>query len=166
MRTFLYTTPDGDSWMDYRNPRWLHWIETGALPLKHILHFVTDDYRGPLKRYAEITEVMVARWTQLGLIWLVDDSEYPDVDEYRISTEIVDEWDPREFSIADLDRLASFERMFNDSKGRRLTDTEACELINFALSAPEWSVSFLEDICEIIRRTGRSEVKGATWDRH
>ena len=50
--------------------------------------------------------------------------------------------------------------------GQAITHTEAVDLIAYCLGAPEWSPSFLEDIRDIINRTDRSTVKGATWDRH
>jgi hypothetical protein len=37
-------------------------------------------------------------------------------------------------------------------------DAPALDRINKILSAPQWSVGMLEDICEIVRSTGRPEV--------
>lgn len=51
-------------------------------------------------------------------------------------------------------------------RGEKLSDWETLELLNFALSIPEWPVSLLEDIAEIVRRTGRKEIPGATWAAH
>src|SRR5262245_31052629 len=47
-----------------------------------------------------------------------------------------------------------------------LTDANALDRLNLMFSAPDWSVSMLEDGCEIVRATGRTEVAGAEWDRH
>lgn len=47
-----------------------------------------------------------------------------------------------------------------------LSDREALDLINYCLSAPEWSVSFLEDIAAIVARTPRAPVPGAQWASH
>ena len=41
---------------------------------------------------------------------------------------------------------------------READDGRALDEINEILSAPEWSVGMLEDICEIVRATGREEV--------
>jgi hypothetical protein len=46
------------------------------------------------------------------------------------------------------------------------TDKTALDKINYMLSEPDWGVGMLEDICAIVRRTGRTEVPGASWDRH
>jgi hypothetical protein len=50
----------------------------------------------------------------------------------------------------------------------RYTDAEALDELNLLLSAPEWpGASGMEDVCEIVRGTGRLEVKDApTWERH
>ena len=37
-------------------------------------------------------------------------------------------------------------------------DREALDSVNRILSAPTWNVGMLEDICAIVRGTGRSEV--------
>jgi hypothetical protein len=49
-----------------------------------------------------------------------------------------------------------------------VTDTEALDAINLLLSAPEWpGASGMEDVCEIVRATGRVEIPNAPeWPRH
>ena len=47
-----------------------------------------------------------------------------------------------------------------------MPDGDALTRINIILSDPEWGMGMLEDICAIVRKTGREEVKGAVWDRH
>jgi hypothetical protein len=51
---------------------------------------------------------------------------------------------------------------------RQLTDAEALDILNELLSAPEWpGASGMEDVCEIVRATGRTEIPDApTWPRH
>jgi hypothetical protein len=53
-----------------------------------------------------------------------------------------------------------------DDVPNKLSDREALDRLNYMLSAPEWSVSFLEDACEIVRATGRVEIEGAEWEAH
>lgn len=47
-------------------------------------------------------------------------------------------------------------------------DAIALDRINHILSDPEWGVGMLEDICAIVRGTGRVDVSEGrpTWDRH
>lgn len=52
------------------------------------------------------------------------------------------------------------------TKAPRLGDAEALDKMNRCLSAPNWSASFLEDLCEILRSTGREKIEGASWDSH
>lgn len=49
-----------------------------------------------------------------------------------------------------------------------MSDAEALDLLNLLLSAPEWpGASGMEDVCEIVRSTGRAEVPDAPeWPRH
>lgn len=51
---------------------------------------------------------------------------------------------------------------------RRLTDKEALDRLNELLSSPEWpGASGMEDVCEIVRATGRDEIPDAPlWRRH
>ena len=44
-------------------------------------------------------------------------------------------------------------------------DAPALDRINVILSAPDWSVGMLEDICEIVRATGR-DVVPSNYIRH
>jgi len=48
------------------------------------------------------------------------------------------------------------------------TDEEALDELNLLLSAPEWpGASGMEDVCVIVRATGRREVPNAPhWERH
>ena len=46
------------------------------------------------------------------------------------------------------------------------TDSEALTRINRILSVDEWGVGMLEDICEIVRASGRIEHPDPHWDRH
>lgn len=135
-------------------------------PRKIILHLVHDDYSGELTDHHELTPSVAAAYEESGFIWKVDDSEYDDFDEYRLSEEILIDWDPSQFTLADLNTLWALEPLLHRPTSHQLDDYSALELINYALSAPEWSVSFLEDIADIVRRTGRTEIRGATWDRH
>lgn len=50
----------------------------------------------------------------------------------------------------------------------KLSDQEALDVINLLLSAPEWpGASGIEDVCQIVRSTGRIEVPNAPeWERH
>lgn len=47
-------------------------------------------------------------------------------------------------------------------------DTPALDEINLLLSAPEWpGASGMEDVCEIVRGTGREEIPDAPdWESH
>lgn len=49
-----------------------------------------------------------------------------------------------------------------------LSDKDALDRINELLSAPEWpGASGMEDVCHIVRLTGRVEVSDAPpWERH
>ena len=49
-----------------------------------------------------------------------------------------------------------------------LTDAEALDRLNLLLSAEEWpGASGMEDVCEIVRATGRREIPNAPeWERH
>jgi hypothetical protein len=51
---------------------------------------------------------------------------------------------------------------------RQITDADALDRLNLLLSAPEWpGASGMEDVCEIVRATGRDEIADApTWGRH
>lgn len=53
-------------------------------------------------------------------------------------------------------------------KWNHSTDAEALDALNLLLSAPEWpGASGMEDVCEIVRSTGRTEIEGApAWGRH
>lgn len=57
-------------------------------------------------------------------------------------------------------------RLWGPGPHPHLTDEEALDAICYALSADEWSVSFLEDIAAIVHQTGRKDIKGAKWDSH
>lgn len=50
----------------------------------------------------------------------------------------------------------------------RRTDEEALDQLNLMLSAAEWpGASGMEDVCAVVRSTGRTEVPDApTWYRH
>lgn len=52
--------------------------------------------------------------------------------------------------------------------GRVISDAEALDRLNELLSAPEWpGASGMEDVCEIVRLTGREEIPDAPeWGRH
>ena len=51
--------------------------------------------------------------------------------------------------------------------GPPMTDAEALDAIAFMLSAPSWSVSYLEDIACIVAQSGRSTtIPGAQWGAH
>jgi hypothetical protein len=51
---------------------------------------------------------------------------------------------------------------------RKLTDKQALDLLNELLSADEWpGASGMEDVCDIVRATGRTEIADAPeWARH
>jgi hypothetical protein len=51
---------------------------------------------------------------------------------------------------------------------KRLTDAEALDWINELLSASEWpGASGMEDVYEIVRATGRTEIPDApSWPSH
>jgi hypothetical protein len=74
-------------------------------------------------------------------------------------------------TVIDLTKLAAFETGVC-CKGGDLTDEEAMDLLHYMLSAPEWSVSYLEDARAIIARTNgrwgsrKDDVKGAQWASH
>jgi hypothetical protein len=54
------------------------------------------------------------------------------------------------------------------STANRCTDGAALDAIAHILRDPEWGVGMLEDIVEIVARTGR-DIEGdgtSTWDRH
>jgi hypothetical protein len=68
------------------------------------------------------------------------------------------------FTADDVTRLA--DAILRLPTRHKITHTEAVDLIAYCLGAPEWSVSFLEDIRDIIDRTDRSVVKGASWAKH
>ena len=70
-----------------------------------------------------------------------------------------------------LEKINRFDRMrLEVNEGVEATashvDTPALDRINAILSDPEWGVGMLEDICAIVRGTGRDEVAGARWERH
>jgi hypothetical protein len=48
---------------------------------------------------------------------------------------------------------------------REMTDSQALDLILKGMRTPEWSVSFLEDIAAIVKRTGRDTDLGHRSDR-
>jgi hypothetical protein len=51
---------------------------------------------------------------------------------------------------------------------RQITDAEALDDLNLLLSAPEWpGASGMEDVCEIVRATGRDPIPNAPrWASH
>jgi len=51
---------------------------------------------------------------------------------------------------------------------RAVKDAAALDELNLLLSAPEWpGASGMEDVLDIVRSTGRTEVPGApSWSRH
>lgn len=51
--------------------------------------------------------------------------------------------------------LIDYKNAVEDALGR---EGDALDRINAILSAPTWSVGMLEDICEIVRETGRPAV--------
>lgn len=59
-------------------------------------------------------------------------------------------------------------RLNAERAGRQLTDTEALDELNLMLSAREWpGASGMEDVCVVVRRTGRTEVPDAPdWEGH
>jgi hypothetical protein len=51
---------------------------------------------------------------------------------------------------------------------RKLADDQALDVIARWMQDPDWGVGMLEDICDVVARTGR-DVEGdgqPTWDRH
>lgn len=56
----------------------------------------------------------------------------------------------------------------NEVRQATRTDEEALDELNLMLSAPEWpGASGMEDVCEVVRSTGRTEVPNAPeWHRH
>jgi hypothetical protein len=52
---------------------------------------------------------------------------------------------------------------------REIDDEPTLDMIATILADPEWGVGMLEDIADLVMRTGRSMVNPAeisTWDRH
>lgn len=120
----------------------------------------------------QLSQSNLERFEEYDLIWLDDEDEglYKVADlgliyegEHMLLShlEILTDW---------LDKLKTIEANSQRPKAGKpvgwLDDTDALDLIHFCLSAPDWSVSFLEDIAAIVKRTGRVEVKGATWAKH
>jgi len=54
-----------------------------------------------------------------------------------------------------------------ETEARSMTDGAALDAIAHMLSDPDWGVGMLEDIEELVNRTGRgTEGDEPTWDRH
>lgn len=106
----------------------------------------------------------VAHLVKHGLIEPHEDTETGEeiADEHAISPDLLEEYP--ELKFPELIELIRYLELC-EGKGK-LSDWEALELMNFALSAPKWSASLLEDLAAIMRRTGRKQVPGATWASH
>lgn len=104
---------------------------------------------------------------QLAIL-LSEHALFPDdePDTYTFDEDRIGEnWDSEEFDATELLALADALLRYPRHSGD-LTDTEALDMIAYCLSTPEWSVSFLEDIADIVWRTTHSTVKGAYWSKH
>jgi hypothetical protein len=117
---------------------------------------------------ARLDEDEAAELVEAGIIYPAENDEgEPIPGTFQIDSDLLDEWSDQNPPL-DADDVALLPRwMPLLRKTGPLSDAEALDLINYALSAPSWSVSFLEDIAEIIRdRTDRKEIRGATWASH
>jgi hypothetical protein len=94
---------------------------------------------------------------------------YPDDDEPNTfafdEDRLGEDADADSIGADELVRLADLLLRFPRHKGH-LTDSEALDMIAYCLSAPSWSVSFLEDIHDIVNRTDHHTVKGGYWAAH
>jgi hypothetical protein len=105
-----------------------------------------------------------------NVIWLDDDVEHDENDEpteepvYRVNEEV--QQGHNAISPEGLKLLVDTETLLE----RPVSDLNAIErlrVVNYMLSAPEWSVSYLEDICHIIRAGNfLIEIPGAQWASH
>lgn len=88
-------------------------------------------------------------------------------DTFAINEELLDEWaeETPPLTAKDVRDLHQWLPLLAKPYAK-LTDTEIVNLFNYALSSPEWSVSLLEDLNDILRKAGRKEIRGATWARH
>jgi len=136
--------------------------------MDHFISLYDSNIKGG--RHFGITDEQLQR---LQGVELVEEIDVEDDDDGNVLATI---WEPAEW----VTELVSYEEFFalldelekvvaiEKRSGARgpLSDEDAVTLINYMLSAPEWSVSYLEDISEIIERTGRSPVTGAYWASH
>lgn len=117
---------------------------------------------------ARLDEDEATELVEAGFIYPTeDDNGEPIPATFSIDSELLDAWAESNppLDAEDVSLLPRWIPLLR--KTGPLTDTEALDLINYALSAPSWSVSFLEDIAEIIReRTDRHEIRGAIWGSH
>lgn len=114
---------------------------------------------GRLKPHT-VTAAKVKELVAAGLIEQVDDDDAP---HFVVVEELAADWP--DLSLIDLSVLARILPLLD--KRERLTDTETLDVINYIVSAPEWSPSFLEDIVDVLRkRAGRAEIRGALWASH
>lgn len=111
---------------------------------------------------------------ELGLVTLIeedDDGELLDEPYYEVAEEVADGHDDSigPVELTELVRLLTgpVAKVRTFVKGPPMTDAEALDALAYILSAPSWSVSFLEDIACVVAQSGRStDIPGAQWDSH
>lgn len=111
---------------------------------------------------------------ELGLVSLIEEDDEGELlaDPYY---EVVEEVQMDHDTVVGPDELVELVRLLTGPvakvrtfvKGPPMTDAEALDALAYILSAPSWSVSFLEDIACVVAQSGRStDIPGAQWDSH
>lgn len=97
-----------------------------------------------------------------------DAFDYHDGQEYPEDWPIVGLVNLDTGHVYDATQLVTTTTVVTSAANGRLSDAEALDKLNLLLSASEWpGASGMEDVCEIVRATGRSEIPDAPeWARH